>query len=225
MLAAVISEGGSRFARARKVLEHAGFRVIHLPAVFANTRNSGVAGHCKGFNGLRLATRNAWSLIASTNTSMAIVEDDIALHKKIATQSSASVTRQLCRYLRLSREAGFTLAYLGQLQAGRYVRWGTHAIWTTPAAARLLLSETTQCYTKVDEGTDTTVVGACRSGRLTCRYAWLDFQTGQSFGGRHGFFGFFVQDRLNVSSYLHTKTNKPTRLKDVVPKGVWQQQQ
>ena len=235
LVAAVISEGGYRFDRARKILQRVGFQhVLHMPAVFSDrmkTRES----PCKGFNGLRLASRNVWSLIVATNTSMAVFEDDVALHEHLpdsqrdtAVATSIAIAMGICRFIVDSVEPHRAdLAYLGYLNT-RYVQWGTHALWTSPKAAKLLLRSTTKCYTHAGEGTDNNVVKACRASaegsapKLRCSYAYVPGQTAQLMGGRHGFYGFFAQDRRNVSAYLHSKENRPSRLTDVVPKSVWQ---
>ena len=230
MIAAVISEGGYRFARARSVLERAGFSVVHMPAVFDNTPEG---SSCKGFNGLRLAMRNAWRMILATNTSMAVFEDDVVLHADLPgserpTESERryALKMAVCRFLSDSVENNADLGYFGFLHT-RHVRWGTHAIWTTPKAAKLLLKDTAKCYRRVNDGTDNNVVKACRGTsdssrpRLRCVYALVPGQSLLKMGGRHGFYGLFVQDRVNISAYLHTKENVPRDLTQVLPKSVW----
>jgi hypothetical protein len=217
LLGAVISQGGSRFARARAVLHRAGFEALHFPAVFVTPRSP-----CEGYNGLRVASRNVWKTIARTNTSMAVFEDDIILHSSFARWDPERVAQHICTYIR-STAPSADVIYLGHLDAGN-VKWGTHAMWISPAAARVILANTADCYTIRGDGTDSHVVAACRTRFLTCRYAHPKYQKPEFLGGaKHGFRGYFIQDRVNVSSYLHSaKGNAGHSPHAVKPKSVWE---
>ena len=216
LLGAVISEGGRRFARARSVLQFAGFETLHFPAVFVNPKPP-----CVGYEGLRLASRNVWATIASSNTSMVVFEDDIILHKSFASQNSHEVTSAICTYIKAAHASGADLVYLGHLEAGN-VKWGTHALWITPFAARFLLENTRECYTvSRGDGVDSQVVAGCRQKRLACLYAQPRKQRPMRFGAKHGFQGFFAQDRVNVSSYLHSKGDKGKDMHSIRQKSVW----
>ena len=203
----VISEGGARLARVKPILERAGCTVLHFPAIFARPPPP-----CKGYEGLRLAMRNAWTSIVATGVSAAVFEDDVALHRRFEGQSDMKLSKSLCSYIARSRARGADVAYLGHLSSGN-VKWGCHALWITPYAAEYLLNDTRACYMEAKDSQDSNVVTACRRQKLACAYTGeygsdLRFQKGHNMGGRDNFYGYFVQDRINVVSYLHSRTNQ-----------------
>lgn len=233
LLGAVVSEGGSRFARARSVLQHAGFKVVHMPAVFAQPRPP-----CKGYEGLRLAMRNVWELIVATNQSMAVFEDDVAIHEMFTANGEPrdtsrashahekySLSDQICGFLAMSRERAADVTYLGYLSTSTEVKWGCHALWLTPRAARFLLEHSNRCFTHDGDSQDSTIVAACRKNYLACNYAKPKHQKPQQShsGGQHPhrFWGYFVQDRQGVESYLHAARKNKAQLDTVQPKRVW----
>ena len=153
-------------------------------------------------------------------------EDDIILHRqysegvKQGSCSESCVGTEICGFIADSQAQGAHVAYLGHLDSGR-IKWGTHALWITPYGARFLLQNTAQCYTRPGDGTDSTVVSGCRKMHIACAYARPRRQKPQHFGGRHGFLGYFVQDRVNVSSYLHTGKGRGKQVATVASKDVW----
>jgi len=211
----VISEGGSRFARVKAVLEHAGFIVLHFPAIFVRPRPP-----CKGYEGLRLAMRNAWRTIVEMKTSVTVFEDDVVIHKMFDTHSQQSILREISSFKADSRARGAEVAYLGYMTTG-LVKWGCHALWITPQAAEYLLNDTRTCYTMKGDSQDSNIVSACRRRHLACTYAHPRMQQAMHFGGRASSFGYFVQDRLDVASYLHAAENNAEKSASVRLKGVW----
>ena len=196
------------------MLQNSGFEVLHFPAVFVKPEPP-----CKGYEGLRLAARNVLRTILYTNTSMAIMEDDLALHRRYKARSREAIGNQICRFVEESRERGADVAYLGYL-VGDHVKWGTHALWVTPNAAQYLLRDTARCFQKEGDSTDSSFVGACRKRHLACTYATEPFQKEHHSGGRHGFLGFFIQDRLKVRSYLHSPNNAAINHAQVAQKAL-----
>lgn len=70
--ALVISASFNRFLRVSRLLSALNFTAIHIPAEFVD--NSKV---CQGFNGHRVAFRNAFRMIVAADEPMGIFEDDI----------------------------------------------------------------------------------------------------------------------------------------------------
>ena len=219
LLSAIITEGGSRFARARALVESLGFEALHFPAVFVKPRPP-----CVGFEGLRLASRNVWRAILATNTSMVVFEDDVILHAYYKQQLYPDVANDICRHVKYAQEAGKDLVYLGYIGEGN-VRWGTHAMWITPFAAKFLLANTASCYTKVKgDGVDSQVVAGCRQKNMRCWYAKpKDQKPVMGASKRHGGgFAFFIQDRVSISSYLHSGSNNAMTDQNAIKrKPVW----
>ena len=192
----VISEGGDnshRFSRARSILESVGFTaVIQLPPTFVAPTST-----CRGVNGLRQAARNAYRLIASSNVTMGVFEDDIKL-----ADAAAAVRQKLDNFIGRTR-AG--LGFLGACGGNGF--HCTHAIWIRPDAARLLLDKTADCFRIPGEGLDTHVIAhdicenRCNCTSITCETAGPEYHARK--GPRLRFVGLFHQDRDTIPSYLH----------------------
>ena len=121
-VALVISETFRRFSRVASLLAKDDVAAIHIPAVFV-----GNGPNCQGTNGHRLAFRNAWALIAKTNTSMYVFEDDV---EKVTFFDPLDIPTQS------------DVHFVGWCGGGF---WCNHAAWYSPRAAAYLLSETTTC--------------------------------------------------------------------------------
>ena len=141
--AVIVSGCDRRYERAAAVARRAGFAPTWLVGVFRH--NIAVASPCvwPSASELNLLTahRNAWSLIANGNVSMAVLEDDIEL-----ASSAAAIRRDVAR-CEASRRApraaaggACELLYLGFVDAF----WATHALWVSPPAARALLQQTSR---------------------------------------------------------------------------------
>jgi hypothetical protein len=226
----IISEGGWRYERARRVIEEVGFRALHLPAVFVRRTPD-----CQGNNGVLSAMRNAWRIIAFANQSAAIFEDDIAL----PVGHSADEVRGFVQNFISHNDRNIGLGFLGWMESRGGI--GTHAIWHSPDAARYLLEHSTgDCFLKkLGEGPDYPLYRyACRPAvaRTCVPYRDCIFnETHPFYIARHGeeieareipappswrckfpmsfrwrganqmaiYRGFFGQDRTNTSAYLH----------------------
>lgn len=154
--------------------------------------------------------RSAWRLIALSNRSMAVFEDDISY--PVGTAPFA-LRAALCAFIsdaeRRGGRAG-TLAYMGY-----YVRqsqcWATHAVWATPQAARTLLQRTEGCIRQRGVSVDWLMAELCQNATvgLRCTFAKLNKPHHQSemdrSGGRFG--GFLHQERRTLASYLHAANN------------------
>ena len=136
--AVIISGCDRRYERAAAVARAAGFAPTWLVGVFR--QNVAAVPGCpwpsQNERNLLSAHRNAWSLIASTNTSMAVLEDDIELGT-----SAAAIRRDVLACdasYRGEADADGTacqLLYLGYVDA----YWATHAPYIAPSAAKKLL--------------------------------------------------------------------------------------
>ena len=176
----VISVGGSRFDRVQQLLEQLGITAVQLPAVFVQNSKT-----CQGSNGVRRAKRNAWSLIAASNVSMGLFEDDIVLTR--AHREHISTTR--VRLDEAIKEHETRHGDLTFLEDGATLWWRGAAVWHSPRAARALLNLTAECNQKRAEGVD-------RHHSLVC--STMDCKRVR---------GLFVQNR-SIPSYLHNRKNQ-----------------
>jgi len=189
--ALVLAPSVQRFERAASEIRKSDIRsTVWIPAVFLNETNYTLCGG--GANGLRHAMRNAWTLIASTGVAMAIFEDDVAYAG--GGHSVANFVVTSC----LQSKRRCDLAYLGEW----HNFYTTHAIFVLPHTALWLLDQTKNCY-PFGTGIDQAMHQRCMDRRSSwnCIHP-PPFTIPGTFGQ-----GFFVQDRLNVSSSLHDLDN------------------
>ena len=137
--AMVISGCNKRYERAAAVARSAGFAPSWSVGVFR--QNMAAAPGCPwpsaNERNLLAAHRNAWSIIANTNVSMAVLEDDIDL---VSREASIREDIHACEASRAADAPASAprceLLYLGFVDA----YWATHALYITPSAARQLLT-------------------------------------------------------------------------------------
>jgi hypothetical protein len=128
--ALIISGCRERYERAAEVARAARLSPSWMVGVFR--QNVAVAGRCgwpsQVESHLLAAHRNAWSLIATTNVSMLILEDDVEL-----VSSAAALHHDIFR----CKAAGTRckLLYAGLVDSF----WSTHALYVTPQGAHWLL--------------------------------------------------------------------------------------
>ena len=195
--ALVIAASVQRFERAASEIRKSDIRsTVWIPAVFLNETNYTLCGG--GGNGLRHAMRNAWTLIASTGVAMAVFEDDVAYAGSGHNESVSNFVVTSC----LESNQRCDLAYLGE--------WNnfftTHAIFILPHTAQWLLDLTDSCYpfgVQIDQGMHSRCVHRPGKPRWNCIHP-PPFRIPGTFGQ-----GFFVQDRRNVPSSLHSAGNRP----------------
>ena len=147
--ALIMSSSIERFARAAAVAKALGFRAAHLASSYPPANKSAawdqVTGNCPrtGYNGVRAAHRNAWTLIEMANTSMAVFEDDIGAVAKRADEARA--------FLATAARGGYDVAYLNEMctthgGASTNPFLSAAALWVTPNAASRFLRATSRCF-------------------------------------------------------------------------------
>ena len=219
--ALVISETLERYVRAKAAVESIGFSAVWLPAILApgNNRSTGaraawalVSRGCQrnGEDGLRLAHRNAWQIVANAQTPMAIFEDDVmpSTHDPLEVQSYMQDTPD------------YDVTYLSEGPGMIFMT--TAALWITPRAAQWLLHNTSRCLVRRGRafGVDHNVASGCTDRRLRCRHA-LRLNRSALGGGvgdrvrrqtRWFGVGLFAQDRVGVQPLLHDWRNGRNQL-------------
>ena len=135
--AVIISGCDSRYERAAMVARAAGFAPTWLVGVFRQNvaARPGCVWPSANERNLLHAHRNAWSLIASSNVSMAVIEDDIEMITGAAAIRKDVLACETSYRAADTRGVPCQLLYLGLVDA----YWATHALYITPAAARQLL--------------------------------------------------------------------------------------
>ena len=104
--AIVVSASTERFRRAARLLGTLGFHAEHSPAVFFNA-----TAECQGFNGHRLAMRQAWSRIAEGRQPAAVFEDDVMVPAHGVSNRSA-LRGELREYI-IKNENRYDVLWLG----------------------------------------------------------------------------------------------------------------
>ena len=225
----IVSASVARFRRTAHIVAHAGFQPVRMPAIFVRPNESS----CKGQEGHRRAMRNAWAHINTSGRRMCVFEDDIvpypegpSLLKRLRVHNYADYLRRfpqhgLCggaRYVNQALDANIRLDVLFISGAGY---WRNHAQCITPEGAATLLEFTRDCHGKYAlrdrESVDIPMYCACLRGerawrrraclsgnassplqRKLCARSherdWLNCLRGETL---------FVQDRMNLKSYLH----------------------
>ncbi len=134
--AIILSGCDARYERAAAVARRAGLDPNWLPAVFPHNvapDRPACTWPSAAERNLVAAHRNAWSLIASTNISMVVLEDDIEL---ASSAGRLHVDVQRCE----ARRAECALLFVGFVDAF----WATHALYLTPWGARQLIERSAQ---------------------------------------------------------------------------------
>ena len=161
--ALIISGCDSRYERAAAVARRAGLSPSWIVGIFEQNIDGNASQSRKrcrlawpsaGEKRLLMAHRNAWSIIATANRGMVVLEDDIEL-----ATSSDLVQRDVRRCA--ADRADCELLFLGFVDA----YWATHSLYVTPTAARRLLAESSSaCVKPTDFYTHQLCVGEVDGG-------------------------------------------------------------
>lgn len=138
--AAILSGCDKRYERAAAVARRAGLAPSWVPAVFPSNvhpERRDCSWPLPVERNLVAAHRNAWSLIASTNVSMVVLEDDIEL---AGSSARLQLDVRRCEARRTTRDGACLVLFLGFVDA----YWATHALYVTPPGARRLLERSSK---------------------------------------------------------------------------------
>ena len=153
--ALIISASHVRFMRAAKATTRLGFSPVRLPSVFLRAGSLPCPKDVKR-NGLRLAHRNAWQIIALANKSMAVFQDD-------AQPALGATKADVARYIQKYEERKPDVLFLGgEGKSASFLC--AHAQWITPNGARRLLEVSNTCLTDEDDGLDQIIHCECTFG-------------------------------------------------------------
>ena len=152
MLGLVISSSHQRFERAKVEIGKCGFYpIVMLPHITKTDKRCNSTE-----DNIKLAHRNAWSLVASLNKTVAIFEDDVVLFEP---NKCIAAARNMDRHT--------DVLFLGEYP----VFWALHAIVWTPRAANYMLDRSRACERSRGKGVDLHLRNACFKKNLRCELA------------------------------------------------------